>query len=239
MVLRTAALVFLCLALPSFAQTVVTVPVTDNSAPGSPLQISGTITFTDQLSGNSVISSGKYELTATNVSGKGIVFLLVRFQGSGTRGGGMLHNLQLDYFFHYAAIAPKKNFVLDRGSDGFQIQCCVNPLDSDREPVAEVSVIYCEFTDGSTYGDQSGAADVLATRSLIIERLRQLDATKEDETFVRLLTQKLQSDYDADAFLEILRSVQKSGSTAAVRAEVRRDLGYATRRLALMQAATE
>ena len=237
MVLRTATLALLCLALPSFAQTVITVPVTDASALGSPLQVSGTITFTDQLSGNSVVSSSKYELTATNVSGKGIVFMLVRFRESGSRGGGTLHNIQRDNFFGNEGIAPEKTFVLAQSSGGFQTLCCVNPLESGRDPVAEVSVIYSEFTDGSTYGDKSVAVDILATRSLIIERLRQLDAAKVDENFVRLLAQKLQS-HEADAILETVRSVQKSGGTEAARAQVRRVLGNATRHLAAMQAAT-
>jgi hypothetical protein len=237
MVLRTATLALLCLALPSFAQTVITVPVTDASAPGSPLQVSGTITFTDQLSGNRVVSSNKYELTATNVSDKGIVFMLVRFRESGSRGGGTLHNIQRDNFFGNEAIAPEKTFVLDRSNGGFQTLCCVNPLESGRDPVAEVSVIYSEFTDGSTYGDKSAAADIFATRSLIIERLRQLEAAKVDETFVRLLAQKLES-LEADAILQTVRLVQKSGGTEAARAQVRRDLDNATRHLAAMQAAT-
>jgi hypothetical protein len=241
MVLRTATLALLCLALPSFAQTVITVPVTDASAPGSPLQVSGTITFTDQLSGNRVVSSSEYELTATNVSGKGIVFMSVRFRESGSRGGGTLHNIQRDNFFGNEAIAPEiapeKTFVLDRSNGGFQTLCCVNPLESGRDPVAEVSVIYSEFTDGSTYGDKSAAADIFATRSLIIERLRQLEAAKVDETFVRLLAQKLES-LEADAILQTVRLVQKSGGTEAARAQVRRDLDNATRHLAAMQAAT-
>jgi hypothetical protein len=193
------------------------------------------------LSGNSVVSSSKYELTATNVSGKGIVFMLVRFRVSGGRGGGTLHNIQRDNFFGNEAIAPEiapeKTFVLDRSNGGFQTLCCVNPLESGRDPVAEVSVIYSEFTDGSTYGDKSAAADIFATRSLIIERLRQLEAAKVDETFVRLLAQKLES-LEADAILQTVRLVQKSGGTEAARAQVRRDLDNATRHLAAMQAAT-
>ena len=237
MLLRRAACVLLWLALPSFAQTVVTVPVIDNSAPGSPLQVRGRVTFTDKLSGNSVVSSSKYELTAANVSGKGIVFMLVRFRESGSRGGGTLHNIQWDNFFRNEAIPPEKNFVLDRSIGGFQTECCINPLESGRDPVAEVSVIYSEFTDGSTYGDQSEVANILATRSLIIERLRRLDAAKSDDTFVRLLVQKLESD-EADGFLETVRSVQKSGGTEAARVQVRRDVGNAARHLAAMQAAT-
>jgi len=237
MMLRTAACVLLCHALPSFAQTAVTVPVTDNSAPGSPLQITGTITFTDQLSGNSVVSSSRYELTATNVSGKGIVLMLVRFRESGSRGGGTLHNIQWDNCFRNEAIAPEKTFVLDRSIGGFQTQCCINPLESGRDPVAEVSVLYSEFADGSTYGDKSEAADILATRSLIVEHLRQLDAARGDEAFVHLLAQKLKSD-EADGFFETVRSVQKSGGTEAARAQVHRDVGNAARHLAAMQAAT-
>jgi len=237
MVLRTAACVLLCLALPSFPQTVVTVPVTNNSMPGSPLQIKGTITFTDQLSGNSVVSSSKYELTATNVSGKGIVFMLVRFRESGSRGGGVLHNIQWDNFFRNEAIAPEKNFVLDRSIGGVHTECCINPLESGREPVAEVSVLYSEFADGSTYGDKSEAADIFATRSLVVERLRQLDAARGDEDFLRLLAKQLKSD-DADDLFETVRSIQKSGGVQAARAQVRCDVGNAARHLASMQAAT-
>lgn len=237
MVFRTTAVVLLCLVLPSFAQTVITVPVTDESAPGSPAKVSGTITFTDQLSGNFVVSSSKYELTATNVSSKGIVFIMVRFRESGSRGGGTLHDIRWDNFFKNESIAPEETFVLDRSDGGVQTQCCVNPLVSGRDPVAEVNVIYSEFTDGSTYGDKSEAADILARRSLIIKHLRQLDAAKVDETFMPLLAQKLQS-YEADAFFETLRLVQKSGGTEAARARVRRDLANATRHLAAMQAAT-
>jgi hypothetical protein len=237
MVLRTAACVLLCLALPSFAQTVVTVRVIDNSAPGSPLQITGSITFTDQLSGNSVVSSSKYELTATNLSGKEIVFMLVRFRESGTRGGGVLHNIRWDDFFRNEALAPEKNFVLDRSIGGFQTECCINPLESGRDPTAEVSVLYSEFADGSTYGDKSEAADILATRSLVVERLRQLDAARGDKAFVRLLAKKPKSD-EADDFFETVRSVQKSGGVEAARAQVRRDVGNAARHLGAMQAAT-
>jgi hypothetical protein len=236
MLLRMAACVLLWLSLPSFAQTVVTVPVTDNSAPGSPLQVNGTVTFTDQLFGNSVVSSSRYELTATNVSGKGIVFLLVRLDGSGSHGGGILHSFEWENFFSNEGIAPEQNFVLARSTGGRQISCCINPLESAGSPKAEINVIYSEFTDGSTYGDKREGAHILATRSFVIERLRQLDAVKGDDNFVRLLAQKLTSD-EADGFLEFVRSVQKRGGTQAARAYVRRDLGNAARHLAAMQAA--
>src|SRR5262245_5594795 len=92
-------LLFLFSILQSWAQTSVTVPVVDKSDPGSPLQITGDITFTDQISGNSISSSSRYELKARNVSGKRILFLLVHFTEMGPREGGIDHRIQWDNFF--------------------------------------------------------------------------------------------------------------------------------------------
>jgi hypothetical protein len=149
MIFRTAACILLCLVLPGLAQTVVTVPLTDSSAPGSPLHVTGNITFTEQLLGNSVVSSSKYELRATNVSGKGIVFKLVRFSRRGH--SRRRDRSQWDNFFWNEEIAPDETFVLDRSRGGFQTQCCLNPLEPGIDPVAELSVLYVEFADGSTW----------------------------------------------------------------------------------------
>jgi len=236
MTLRGAACLFLCFALPCFAQTAVTVPVTGDPAPGSPLQIAGKITFTDQVFGNSVVSSSTYELTARNVSGKGIVLMLVRFREVGPRGGGVLHNIQWDNFFRDDEIVPEENFVLDRSSGGFQTYCCINPFESGIAPIAEARVIYAEFANGSTYGERSEAAGIFTTRSVILEYLHQLDRAGGNEAFLRLLAQKLKSD-EADGFIETLRSVQKKGGTEAARGQVRRELRNAARHLRAMQAA--
>src|ERR1700730_5022050 len=67
---------------------------------------------------------------ATNVSGKGIVFMLVRFREGGTRGGGIDQIIQWDNFFWNEEIAPDETFVLDRSRGGFQTKCCINPLES-------------------------------------------------------------------------------------------------------------
>jgi len=114
------ACLFLCLTLPAWAQSVVTVPVTDTSAPESPLQITDSITFTDRIAGNSVASSSNYALTATNISGKAIVLLVVRFSEAGPRGGGILHDIQRDDFFRDNEIAPEGSFLLIEATVGFK-----------------------------------------------------------------------------------------------------------------------
>lgn len=236
MTLRAAAYLVLFLVPSGFAQTAVTVPVTGDPAPGSPLKIAGKIIFTDHIFGNSVVSSSSYELTARNVSGKGIVLVLVRFRESGPHGGTILHNIQWDNFFRDDEIAPEENFVLDRSKGGFETYCCINPLESGIDPMAEARVIYTEFADGSTYGERSEATDILTTRSVIGEHLHQLDGVTGNEAFLRLLAQKLKSD-EADTFFERLRSVQKRGGTEAARAQVRRDVGNAARHLHVTQPA--
>lgn len=236
MIFRTVVCVLLCLVLPGLAQTIVTVPITDSSVSGSPLQVTGNVKFTDQFSGNSVVSSSEYELKATNVSGKGIVFMSVRFREAGTRGGGILHNIQLDNFFRDEEIAPDETFVLDQSAGGIQTACCINPLESGTDPVAELSVLYVEFADGSTYGDKSESADILTRRSLIVKRLGELDAARGDGAFVQLLGQKLKSE-DAEGFFESLRRVQKSHGTAVARALVHRKVSNAARHLAAMRTA--
>jgi len=229
-----SACLFLCLTLPALAQSVLTVPVTDTSASESPLQITGNITFTDRIAGNSVVSFSNYELTAKNISGKAIVLLVVRFSEAGTRGGGILHTIQRDDFFRDNEIAPEKNFLLDQSHGGIQTHCCINPLDSGKDPVAEVRVIYCEFSDGSTYGERSQAGDILTTRSSILEHLRQLDAANADNAFLRLLAQELKSA-EADGFFETLRSLETSQGTKATRSQVHLELGSAERRLTAMR----
>src|SRR5437667_10521518 len=99
MKVRATVFLFLFFILRSWAQTSVTVPVVDKSELGSALQITGNITFIDQITGNSIISSSDYELKARNVSGKGIIFLLVHFTEMGPREGGIGHHIQWENFF--------------------------------------------------------------------------------------------------------------------------------------------
>ena len=237
MTVRVTACLLLCLTLSSWAQASVTVPVVDKSEPGSPLQISGNITFADQVAGNSVSSSSDYLLTARNVSGKGIVFMLVRFDESGPHGGGVLHNIQWDDFFSDDGIAPEDVFLLDRSPGGvIRSGCCTNSLDSGTDPLAEVRVVYAEFSDGSTYGEKREAKDILAVRSVIVKTLHHLDEATDDQTFLRLLAQKLKPD-EVDGFFEAARRAQKSDGTRAARSLVHTKLANAEKHLAVMRTA--
>jgi len=218
MKVRATVFLFLFFVLRSWAQTSVSVPVVDKSELGSPLQITGNITFIDQITGNSIISSSDYELKARNVSGKGIIFLLVHFTEMGPREGGIGHRIQWDNFFRDEELGPGTVFLLDRSSGGRQIGY-FNPLGPSRDPVAEVRVVYAEFSDGSVYGERREAKDILVARSVIVGALQRLDKANDDRSFLQTLARKLEPE-EADGFLKpVLKRYEMSGLVTAVKAE--------------------
>ena len=235
MKVRATVFLFLFFVLRSWAQTSVSVPVVDKSELGSPLQITGNITFIDQITGNSIISSSDYELKARNVSGKGIIFLLVHFTEMGPREGGIGDHIQWDNFFRDEELGPGTVFLLDRSSGGRQIGY-FNPLGPSRDPVAEVRVVYAEFSDGSVYGERREAKDILVARSVIVGALQRLDKANDDRSFLQTLARKLEPE-EADGFLEGVRSAQKNSGTGAARRLVHTELANAEKHLPVMRSA--
>ncbi len=207
-----------CAVLPLCPWVLAIVPVVDKSELGSPLQITGNITFIDQITGNSIISSSDYELKARNVSGKGIIFLLVHFTEMGPREGGIGHRIQWDNFFRDEELGPGTVFLLDRSSGGRLIGY-FNPLSPSRDPVGEVRVVYAEFSDGSVYGERREAKDILVARSVIVGALQRLDKANDDRSFLQTLARKLEPE-EADGFLKsVLKRYEMSGLVTAVKAE--------------------
>lgn len=231
-VLATASLCLFSI-LQSWAQTPVTVQVVDVSDAGSPLQITGNITFKDEIIGNSIKSSNDFELKAQNVSAKGIVVLLVQFTGTGPRAGGVSRTIQVDSIFEKKEITAGSTFVLARHSSaaGYEFGP-YSPLAPSRDPVAEVRVLYAEFSDGSAYGQKREARDIFASRSAIIDAWQRLDVAKDDGDFLRILAQKFEPTW-ADLFLEEVRSAQKSSGTDAARRLVHVELANAEKHLEL------
>jgi len=216
-----AILVPLCLTLSAWSQLTYTVPVVDKSGPGSPLAISGTASFTELITAQSVASSGNFRVKARNVSGKSIILMLAGFDAAGPHGGESHQAIKIDHFF-WGDIAPGESFVLARGRSRKQ----VSPLRRDSvepaaEPKAEVRIQYVQFEDGSTFGDDTAAKGAIDLRPVILEGLRRLDKAGNNDEFLALLKQKIQPD-DADRFLATFRETQKNYGTRAARAQVRR-----------------
>ena len=229
------AVLSFCLTRSAWSQLTYTVPVVDKSDLGSPLKISGTASFTELIVANSVKSSSSFKVDAQNVCEKAIILVLAYFDEAGPHGVGTHQVIQLDHFF-WGDIAPGVSFVLARSHPGRRTSADqISPLRPADEPKAEISVQYVQFADGSTFGDETTAKDILGTRSAILDALRRLDNARSNKEFLALLAQKIQPD-DADSFLETFRHTEKHLGTAAARAQLRTGLTVADGRAPALRA---
>ena len=229
------AVLSLCLVRSAWSQLTYTVPVVDKSDSGSPLKISGTASFTELIVANSVKASSTFKVDARNVGEKAIILVLVYVDEAGPHGVGTYHVIQRDHFF-WGNIAPGESIALARGPLAKRPSaCCISPRGPANEPKAEIRVQYVQFMDGSTFGNETTAKDILGTRSAILDALRRLDNASNSENFLALLAQKIQPE-GADTFLETFRRTRKSHGTAAARAQGHTGLTAAAAHAAAMRA---
>jgi hypothetical protein len=224
----------LCLTVSAWSQLTYTVRVIDRSEPGSPLKISGTTSFTEQVFANSVTSTSDFRVAARNMSDKGIILLLADFDEAGPHGAGTHHVIQIDHFF-WGEIGPRQSFEFTRSRPGRRMSaCCKTPLTPAAEPKAEVRVRYIQFADGSTFGNEMTAEDAFGDRRAIREVLVRLDNLSNDRDFLRLLAQKIQP-WGADDFLAVFRRTAKTHGTATVRNQVHAAIATAEAHRAAME----
>jgi hypothetical protein len=208
--------------------------VTDTSESGSPLKVSGTASFTEEIARNAVTFSGDYKVDARNVSDKGIILVLAEFDEGGPHGAKRRHVIQLDHFF-WDEIASGQSFVLARGDPAKRVPgCCETPLTPAAEPTAEIRVRYIQFADGSTYGDDRTAENALRLRSAIREALVLLDNIGNDQEFLSLLAQRTKTE-DVDDFLDSMRHTVKTHGTATARKQVHTAVTAAANHAAAMR----
>jgi len=120
------------------------------------------------------------------------------------------------------------------------IECCVNPLESAREPKAEFRLQFAQFVDGSTFGDPAEALVVVAARASALNAMRKLLHTyidRGDQEFVRSLGERLHPDEVGGIFVGIRRVQREKGTGAAV-AQLRSILALAEERETMLRKAS-
>ena len=158
--------------------------VKDVSGERSPVHISGHIAFSDDA-GRVARYSYKVAAAATNVSGKTILLLCVRFRVNDGSAPGLDYAYRKDYFFSQKTLEPDSSEdVLSAPSSVSAPMINGVPIvngPSTSKPIATAEVEFVQFSDGSTWGDQDAARSALEIRASTMQELRTLESTYTEE----------------------------------------------------------
>jgi len=194
--MKTTFLLLVVLAASmAFSQRVM--PVADTSASGSPVALSGTLTFKPT---EAILS-----VAGQNRSARGIMAILIQMDAPPLISFRSEH----DHFFKAIEITPNSHFLVSGGA--IQVPLGGNGLLNDKVVVnngetaalevkrVEAKAVWVQFEDGSTWGDEKEGAAMRSERVEIKAFLTHL-----------LTVQKQSGD---DAFLQELSAKQPRGST--------------------------
>jgi hypothetical protein len=161
------------------------VPITDTLPNRSPVRNSGRVIFSEEASGDRVITSYSQDWTVKNDSSKAIVTVIesltLQFPGGYQSGGVERYEL----FFVPSTMKPGDELSFAHPAESVQQVRKSNAISG--EPTCEVRVLWIQFADGSTFGDEKYAISLKSDRRQILEglvRLRDLYASKGSEAFL-------------------------------------------------------
>ncbi|MCI0625163.1 MAG: hypothetical protein L0387_26555 [Acidobacteria bacterium] len=218
-------LVTACL-LPTVAAQSQTLPVVDRTEGASPVTVSGTVTISEQVSGDQVTYSLAENIAATNISEKTILTMVVWLDVSFPRAPDVRIVKQYECFFAPDVINPGETHILNTP----QPSSMFGNFDPDaplKEAKAELRAVYIQFLDGSVFGDSAAAKDMLRIRKeteKTLWHLNKIYRKKGLESFAAEL-QEPDGTAEVDNLLENVRQVQREQGTAEA---VRRVQGMLT-----------
>jgi hypothetical protein len=173
----------------------------------------------------------------TNVSNKTILLVVLVFSVTPLYGPEQPYTMNMDYFFAPNIIKPgdTRDFSTTPTAEGFTNETPYDPNKggSLREPHAEVRVAFAQFSDGTAFGMETYADQVLKDRAMTLERLRFLDKTYSYEgeaEFTTALNKPVSSSRVVNQNFKNIQSIQKVQGTQAATDEVRAMLARASER---------
>lgn len=228
------------LSLPLAAQ-VKTLQVTDLSAPGSPIHISGSLIVAQSIetsprcasvhSQRCAVTSAQADVTLRNVGDKPILAFKVEMGTHLSEADSYSSRVVQSEKIFGPLLAPGATEPL-HVFNGVEITA-LGPDDQPFAPATEARVVFVQFADGSIFGDQKAGENLLLMRQESLESLAQLEViyTKQGEqAFVQAAKQP-----GAGGMLGIAQFEEQDGPAATI-ARIRRMLTTAKERLAAMSA---
>lgn len=228
-----------CLNLLAAAQ-VVTLQVTDVSANGSPIHISGSVIVAESIESSArcqvvrasrcSVTSLQKNITMRNIGSRPIVAYVASLRGRTPNGNFEGANYESDETFG-ALFVPGQTESWPSGG-GTEVR--PQPADlKPTTPAAEARIVFVQFADGTTFGDAKAGEPLLLLRQQSLESLAQLDAlyvTQGEQAFIQAAQQP-----GAGGMMGIAQMEKQDGPVATI-SHIRRMLATAKERLAAMSA---
>jgi len=218
---------------PAWAQLQNAIPVQDQSAPGSPLAISGTVSFSEAVDGDTLAYSHGENITARNISGQPILAVGLSIRLVLPHGEMRKHAIQFDRFFRPDLIAPGDTLSISWPLGEYRTVAPLRGHPPTIEPHAEVQVLYAQFPDGGVFGAEEYGETILSLRSRAWETLRRLDriyTTQGPEEFLEALKRPVEPHDAVHVIVKDLLSTADQYGAASAEGKVQRMLMLATRR---------
>lgn len=196
-----------------------TVPFQDKTIGPSPLRLSGSASLCETEKEGGVVYRQEGDLVAQNEAQKAVVSLVIAIQLRYPHSRVASKRFQYDRFFG-APLQPARSERFPIGSGATTEP---GSLGVPMPPSASATTLFIEFSDGTTFGDVSSAAELLTSRRQAISVLRSLRAASEasgEDAFALALEQHAQ-DAQVENLLKLLREVKKSSGPGAALRRVR------------------
>jgi hypothetical protein len=198
------------------------VRLTDISLAGSPVEVSGTLSFDDDPS-QTLRYSNQIVGHLRDKSAKDILLVIVHFRGGGPRAAALDLTFQQEYFFTSDVLQAGASKPFQSRPTRFGIATINgNPVEESIDelysaPRATAETVFVEFSDGTTWGDLESARDGFK------ERLQTLNELSQFEGLLRAkgpeaLSEQLSKDRFVPECISSLRNTC-SGKTSACLSE--------------------
>jgi len=203
--------------------------IVDKTAPGSPIELTGSVTLCDREEGKQIAYRYEGQVRLHSIASTGVVGMVVTLDLQYVHGPKDSRRLLDDAFFGEGAMPAGSTTVHKLGSGVRK-----GPLPSGRMfvPSAIGNVVFAQFEDGSWFGEPALAADLLEIRGQRIAALRSLEAAyvRGGEREFRDLLENVGRRSDLEIFLERYRRMEKRSGTALTVSAVRKALTAANGR---------
>jgi hypothetical protein len=161
----------------------------------TPVRVSGTISFQDDPS-QAIRYTYRTEGFLSNVSKKGVLLTVVRFEARGVNEPGLDNSYEMDRFFGRAVLQAGglekiRDFPISFGETIVNGKPVPEEVGPDAHPTATAQVTFVQFVDGSTWGDvDAGREFILRRRSTLgeLKRLEQVLNSQGTDVFARDLS---------------------------------------------------